>query len=211
MTKFIKNFEKNTHLHPYLKNMTLFNNILIQCKQQGAQMIKNPKRSIGHNSDKHNSGFSLFELIIVIAIIAVASAIATPNIISWRQNVKMKGAVNSIYGGLQYAKFAAIRENNWIAVQFYPGRYEIFFDDGDQILEAGERVIKDVTLPAGVTIASTTFFDSTTSISDRTGFDRRGLPDMDTLDVATRTGRVSLLGPGAISRQITINRLGLLD
>ena len=205
MTKFMKNFERNTHLHTYLRNMTLFNNILIQCKQQGAQMMKNPKRSIDHNSGKQNSGFSLFELIIVIAIIAVASAIATPNIISWRQNVKMKGAVNSIYGGLQYAKFTAIRENNWIAVQFYPERYEIFFDDGDQILEAGERVIKNVTLPAGVTIDSTTF------ISDRTGFDRRGLPDMDTLDVATRTGRVSLLGPGAISRQITINRLGLLD
>jgi prepilin-type N-terminal cleavage/methylation domain-containing protein len=157
------------------------------------------------SSGKRDSGFSLFELLTVIAIIAIASSIAVPGVISWRQNAKMKGAVNRVYGDMQYAKFTAIKANNWVAVQFYPNRYEIFFDDGDQIQEAGERVIKNVTMPAGVTIASTTF------ISDRTGFDRRGLPDVDTLDVATRTGRLNLLGPSAISRQITLNRLGRLN
>ena len=157
------------------------------------------------NPGKRDSGFSFFELLTVIAIIAIASSIAVPSVISWRQNAKMKGAVNRVYGDMQYAKFTAIKANNWVAVQFYPNRYEIFFDDGDQIQEAGERVIKNVTMPAGVTIASTTF------ISDRTGFDRRGLPDVDTLDVATRTGRLNLLGPSSIAKQITLNRLGRLN
>lgn len=156
-------------------------------------------------SMKRNAGFSFFELLTVIAVIAIASSIAIPNVISWRQNAKMRSAVNTIYGDLQYAKFTAIKENIWIAVQFYPNRYEIFFDDGDQVQEAGERMIKDVRMPPGVTIDSTTF------ISDRTGFDRRGLPDVDTLDVATRTGRVNLLGPSAISKQVTLNRLGRLN
>jgi type IV fimbrial biogenesis protein FimT len=158
-----------------------------------------------NNLIKPNAGFSLFELMTVVAIIAIASALAVPNVIAWRQNAKMKSAVNSVYGDLQYAKFTAIKQSNWIAVQFYPNRYEIFLDDGDQVQEAGERVIKTVTMPAGVTIDSTTF------ASDRTGFDRRGLPDEDTLDVATRTGRVNLLGPSSITRRITLTRLGRLD
>jgi len=163
--------------------------------------MKNSKRPI-----KHNSGFTVFELVTVIAIIAIASAIAVPGIISWRQNAKMKSAVNSIYGDLQYAKFSAIKTNSWVAVRFYTNRYEIFFDgDNDQTQDASEQTLKNVSMPSGVTIDSTTF------ISNRTGFDRRGLPVEATLEVATRTGKVNLLGPSALSRQITINRLGRLN
>jgi len=155
---------------------------------------------------KPNSGFSLFELVTVIAIIAIASAIAVPGIISWRQNAKMKSAVNAVYGDLQYAKFTAIKENSWVAVRFHTNGYNIFFDaNNNQVQNAGDQTIKNVSMPAGVTINSTTF------ISDRTGFDRRGLPVEGTLEVATRTGRVNLLGPSALSRQVTVNRLGRLN
>ena len=45
----------------------------------------------------HNKyGFSIYELMVVIAIIAFISAIATPSIVGWRSKAKMKDAVSML-------------------------------------------------------------------------------------------------------------------
>ena len=59
---------------------------------------------------KKNGGFSLFELLVVIAVIAVVSAIVTPNIISWRSNAKLRGAAGNLKGDLEMSKARAVRE-----------------------------------------------------------------------------------------------------
>ena len=45
---------------------------------------------------KKDRGVSLFELLVVIAVIAVVSAIVTPNIISWRSSAKLRGAARQL-------------------------------------------------------------------------------------------------------------------
>jgi prepilin-type N-terminal cleavage/methylation domain-containing protein len=85
---------------------------------------------------KKTGGFSLIELLIVLAVIAVVSAIVTPNIISWRSSAKLRGAAGNLKGDLEMAKVNAIKENNFVAIKF----------EGN----ADEQLLRTRTLPAGV-------------------------------------------------------------
>ena len=77
---------------------------------------------------KKNGGFSLFELLIVLAVVAVVSAIVTPNIISWRSGAKFRGAVDNLKGDLQMAKVKAVKENNVVTIFFHPTGYKVILD-----------------------------------------------------------------------------------
>ena len=97
-------------------------------------------------------GFSIIELLVVIAVVAVVSVIVTPNFIKWRNNAKMRDAVNNLTADLEMAKISAVKENNFVAVLFNPGGYRVFVDkDNFWIQDADERLLRARKLPAGVT------------------------------------------------------------
>ena len=99
---------------------------------------------------KKSAGFSIFELLIVIAVIAVVSAIVTPNIISWRNNAKLRSAAGNLKADLEMAKINAIKENNFVAMKFQGDAYEVFVDRSDDgTRDADEPLFR--TLTAGVT------------------------------------------------------------
>jgi type IV fimbrial biogenesis protein FimT len=131
---------------------------------------------------KKPNGFTVYELLTVIAIIAVLTAIATPNIISWRTEAKLRGALNNLRADLQMAKLRALREKAIVAVVFTADGYTIFLDNGanpgDWSLDADESILRNRQLPAGVTIVLPTTFDDP---NNRTRFNGRGLPDPATL------------------------------
>jgi prepilin-type N-terminal cleavage/methylation domain-containing protein len=96
-------------------------------------------------------GFSLVELLMVLAVIAVVSALVTPHIIGWRDGAKLRGAAGNLKGDLEMAKVNAIKHNNFVAVKFNGNAYEVFVDisdDGDR--DADEPLLKTRSLPAGV-------------------------------------------------------------
>ena len=152
-----------------------------------------------------NSGFTIFELLTVIAIIGILTAIAVPNMIGWRSGANFRGTVQNLKGDLNSAKMMAVRENGFVVVNFFANRYEVFVDNGaganaqNWTRDADERRLVSRTLPAGVTID----LGATDFTGDRTRFNRRGLP--------TNLGTLVVVASDGDQRQIQLNRLGRIN
>ena len=147
---------------------------------------------------RKKSGFSLIALLMVVAIIAVVSAVTIPGILSWRSGAKLRGAAGNLKGDLEMAKVNAIKHNNFVAVKFNGDAYEVFVDtSGDGARDAGEALLKNRTLPAGV------IFDFThpewTFAGNVTKFNGRGTADNGTAILANLKGQ---------ERHIKISTLG---
>ena len=76
------------------------------------------------------AGFTMLELMIVIAVIAILTAIAVPNIIDWLPNYRLKSAARDLLSNMQKARMEAVSRNTDVVVTFdgsvNPGFY--FFD-----------------------------------------------------------------------------------
>ncbi|WP_027358299.1 GspH/FimT family pseudopilin [Desulforegula conservatrix] len=148
---------------------------------------------------KNESGFSLFELMVVIAIIGILSAIAIPNFIAWRNNASLKGAAFNLKSDLEMAKMRAIRGGSNVAVLFDDNGYVIFQDiAGDYENNGADSVIATRVLN-NITITRAFLGGS----ADATEFNNRG-------QVPVKTGNATLsLGNKSVT--IEINRIGLIS
>ena len=133
------------------------------------------------------AGFTMVELMIVIVVIAILSAIAVPNIISRLPNYRAKAAARDMISNFQKAKMEAVKRNRDVIIQFTPGAYavsgqvgsyQVFVDDGsgggiagDGIQNGSESVLAQVTMPKNVSLYSANFSATTT-----TGYNSRALP-----------------------------------
>ena len=62
-------------------------------------------------ADRYRSGFSLIELMVAIAILAISLRIAVPSLQSWIENTRVRSTAESIMAGFQIAKNEALRRN----------------------------------------------------------------------------------------------------
>ena len=78
-------------------------------------------------------GFSVTELMIVVAILAIIGGLAVPSIKHWSKNYRLQGAVSNILADFQRAKLGAVKENRAWTMDFSPAGitgYEIHNGNG---------------------------------------------------------------------------------
>ena len=111
-------------------------------------MRKNDWRPFARcSTPEKNGGFTLLEVIIVVAILSILSAFVIPRIDDWRQNLQLNSATRDIYSNLQKAKLEAIKTRTYCTVSFDANGYVIYLDaDKDLVQDAGEQVISSVSL-----------------------------------------------------------------
>jgi len=162
------------------------------------------------------AGFTVVELMIVIVVIAILSAIAVPNIISWLPNYRAKAAARDLVSNFQKAKMEAVKRNTDVVITFTTGTYtpsgqvgsyQVFVDDdSDGTFDAGERVLAQVTMPKNVSLHDA---NNTTFTGDITGYNSRGLPwnnrwgSVEIRNNESRFYRASLSSAGHIKLQMS--------
>jgi type IV fimbrial biogenesis protein FimT len=67
---------------------------------------------------RDNQGFTLIEVLTVIAILAILSTIAIPAFSRWLPNYRLKGAARDLYSNIQLAKMGAVKDNGEWAIKF---------------------------------------------------------------------------------------------
>lgn len=146
---------------------------------------------------KKNSGFTLMELMTVIAIIAVIMAIAVPNLIAWRANHQLNGSAREVQALINAARIDAMKNNAAVNIKIDADNRKIISEYTSRVADASPPP-KDVLLRPGVSIESENFTED--DEGNAFSFNARGIP--------TEAGRIFLENSGGKTRAVAITLTG---
>ena len=123
-------------------------------------------------------GYSLVEIMVATAIIALLAAIAVPNLAGWRAKQRFGAAVSDVHEAVKVARSAAIKDNTTVVIQFQlPNRFIVFADDdGDGTQDTGERTILTGIFQNDITL-------TTSFTGHQLGFNGRGMRTVNGRDI----------------------------
>jgi len=139
------------------------------------------------NLIKKEIGFTLFEMMMVISVIAVFTAMMTPYFISWMQTRRLESATGDINAVIRVARLNAVKRNTTAVLQFD-------VDEDSYFITVGGAVFKQGRMPVGVDLKDV-------SPGETIVFDSRGFPTPP-VDIVLQQGT-----SGAI-RTIQVNLTG---
>ena len=162
---------------------------------------------------KKNSGFTLLELIITVALVSIVMAIAIPSMTTFNQNDRLVTNINTMIGHLAYARSEAVKRSQQVSMcvsndaatctggNDWEDGWIIYIDaDASNTFDASEEVLRaQQALGNTQTMTPTTFASQVTY--DYRGFatstgsfqlcDNRTGPHGKTISISN-TGRVRL-------------------
>jgi type IV fimbrial biogenesis protein FimT len=151
------------------------------------------------------SGFTLIEVMVVIAIVSIVSTVAISNISDSLPGFRLRSAVRDIVSCLQEVKMRAVKENadTYIFFDVTNNEYKAWVDNGagggvagNGLHESDETYFNEVTLTTGIE-----FYQNTSFSSNTFGFNSRGLP-------ATTVGSVFIKNNKSVYMKIIVSTAG---
>ncbi|MES2758772.1 MAG: GspH/FimT family pseudopilin [Pseudomonadota bacterium] len=158
-------------------------------------------------------GFTVVELAIVLAVVAVTMSVALPDLRQMVRSHQLKATVNDLFGAIDLARSQAIARGRKVmlvpadgAGSDWSSGWVVFVDaDGDRRPGGAEEVImRHGRLPPGIAIDAT--FSSQQG-APYLAYNSMGRSCSDTSSLAARWGTLSL-AMGQQRRRIKINMLG---
>ncbi len=128
---------------------------------------------------KKNSGFTLLELAITVALISIAAAIAIPSMTTLTQNDRLTTNINTLIGHLAHARSEAVKRSQQVSIcvsnnttSCTGGNWQdgwiVYIDaDGSNTFTAGEEVLRAQQALSGANTL-------TTAIGTQVTYDYRG-------------------------------------
>lgn len=160
---------------------------------------------------KKNKGFTIIELLIVVAIISILAAIVIPDFGALKRNQVFKSTVNEVNSLVQKARNNAISSVD-------SSSYGVHFESGQVVLFKGntygapDTTLETITLESSVSISSINFTGGVAEIVFARG---TGIPNVSgeiSITSSTDVRTISVNGTGSISVYVpsaTLNTLGV--
>ena len=116
-------------------------------------------RVLSDLSQIRQAGFTLVELLIGIAVLAILITVAMPNFRSWTLNSQIRNAAESFRNGLQRARGEAVSRNTNVELAILGGDTSTAWEvrlPGSAVIDSrasseGSRLVKRTVTPAGAT------------------------------------------------------------
>jgi type IV fimbrial biogenesis protein FimT len=137
---------------------------------------------------RNDRGLTLIELMVVIGIIAVVSAIAVPNLIGWRGKRQLEAAVNEVQTAINLAKTTAVKRSTPVTILLTtPAHGATVFTDTNKngSMDPGDLVVHTIFFADSVNLSA-----SLSSLS----FDQRGFTSADSITLSsTQNSRQAMI------------------
>jgi type IV fimbrial biogenesis protein FimT len=99
---------------------------------------------------KHQLGFSLLELVVILFIIAILAALAVPNMSTWADNYRLNSAARDLVANLRNAKLEAVKRRSQCTITFNQPvasyDYVVYVDTDSDLEYDAEQILKRIRL-----------------------------------------------------------------